>query len=641
MKSLTAAALLLCAATAAPPSLPDLCTFEGFTFHVYHGSGSHLLTPPNATSPCAYLEMWSTSASEGAAASFDSAPFPVRALGVYNVSLQFSSRGLTPLSAYLTGGFYVSYTDANNVASGWAPAYGSLAPTDSSGYAATLSFTPPTTAARAVLHVAFAAHEFGYTPNRMEGGAATGAVAVAGSPGGIADTGATRVAPSPPLRVPAAQEPALAALLDLAAQCLFNSQLGGNFTVGSDYDISGNMSPDMMWGAFGARRAGVPAFADTMRAQWERFGGLFDPATGRLTSQERFMAQVLFPLGVDELFSFSGNVSWLRAWLPVADASFSYLASISDARGYVVPPPADLVGRAPGVDWVDWYPTRALGPTFTLQAWHVRALRRAAALHDEFGSPARAAEYRARADAVVAHAQQPVANGGYWNGRYFITNVNISGRPSDEGIWQDDQLNAIFVGIATPAQTATIYAWVDASPVFWEGVASRWGNLSISRPSERFAETWFGRLGAIAILGRYAQGQAEHGLALLRSFASAAAATKDIYESYTMRGAIGGDRGADYLEHCGGSYLAALGGPFGVSFDSDAGAAATVAPAFPATWPAARAHFVLRGTLVCVDLGAGRALAVTAHGAPQRVRVVWAGSERVIVVGGDAPTVCE
>jgi len=108
-----------------------------------------------------------------------------------------------------------------------------------------------------------------------------------------------------------------------------------------------------------------------------------------------------------------------------------------------------------------------------------------------------------------------------------------------------------------------------------------------------------------------------------------------------MRGAIGGDRGADYLEHCGGSYLATLGGPFGVSFDSDADAAATIAPAFPAAWPAARAHFLLRGTLVCVDLGAESALAVTAHGAPQRVRLRWAGNESVVVIGGDTPTVCE
>ena len=270
----------------------------------------------------------------------------------------------------------------------------------------------------------------------------------------------------------------------------------------------------------------------------------------------------------------------------------------------------------------------------------MRALRRAAALHDEFGSAARAAEYRARADAVVASAQQPVAAGGYWNGAYFITNVNISGRPSDEGIWQDDQLNAIFVGVATPAQTAVIYARIDAAPAFWEGVASRWGNLSIAQPSPRFAETWFGRLGAIGVLGRYAQAQPDRGLALLRSFAVAAAATNDIYESYTMAGALGGDEGADYLEHCAGAYLATLGGPFGGSFDSDAAAAATVAPAFPAAWPAARARFILRGTTVCLDFAAG-ALGVTAHGAPQRVRVRWAGGERIDVVGGDAPTVCE
>lgn len=635
-----ATTLLLAAAAALLPSaaaeLPDLCTFAGFKFNVFHGHGSANLTAPNATSPCAVLTMHSTDASAGAAASFDSPPFPVRALGVYNVSLEFATRALTPISAYLTGGFYVSYADKHGVASGWAPAYGSLAPADSLGYAAALSFTAPSTAAVAVLHVTFAAHDWDYSPNRMQGGAATGAVTVVGRSGAVFDTGETRVAPPSPVLVPAAQEPALAHLLDLAAQCLYNSQLGGNFTVGSDYDISGNMSPDMMWGAFGVRRAGVADYAETMRAQWEDFGGLFD-ATGRLAPPERFMAQVLFPLGVDELFSFSGNTTWLSRWLPVADASFSYLASISDTHGYIVPPHADLIGRAPGVDWVDWYPTRAGGPTFTLQAWHVRALRRTAALHEEFGSAALAAEYRTRSDSIVANAQLPVASGGYWNGRYFITNVNISGRPSDEGIWQDDQLNAIYVGIATPNQTATVYAWIAEEPAFWEGVASRWGNL---HGSERFAETWFGRLGAIAVLGRYAQAQPDHGLALLRSFAVAATATNDIYESYTMGGALGGDKGADYLEHCAGAYLATFGGPFGVSFDSDAAAAVTVAPAFPAAWPTARARFILRGTTVCVDFAAG-ALRVTAHGAPQRVRVRWAGSEHVDVIGGDTPTVCE
>ena len=72
---------LLAALAPSSAALPDLCTFAGFKFHVFHGHGSFALAPPSAASPCAVLTMNSTDASAGAAASFDSPPFPVRALG--------------------------------------------------------------------------------------------------------------------------------------------------------------------------------------------------------------------------------------------------------------------------------------------------------------------------------------------------------------------------------------------------------------------------------------------------------------------------------------------------------------------------------------------------------------------------------
>ena len=54
--------------------------------------------------------------------------------------------------------------------------------------------------------------------------------------------------------------------INLAAQCLHNSQISGNFTVGSDYVISGNLSPDLAFGLLGTRRL---AHASYMRT-WER-----------------------------------------------------------------------------------------------------------------------------------------------------------------------------------------------------------------------------------------------------------------------------------------------------------------------------------------------------------------------------------
>ena len=35
---------------------------------------------------------------------------------------------------------------------------------------------------------------------------------------------------------------------------MHNSQISGNFTVGSDYVISGNLSPDLAFGLLGTRR---------------------------------------------------------------------------------------------------------------------------------------------------------------------------------------------------------------------------------------------------------------------------------------------------------------------------------------------------------------------------------------------------
>ena len=52
-------------------------------------------------------------------------------------------------------------------------------------------------------------------------------------------------------------------------------------------------------------------------------------AVGRIGSFQRVMAHVLWPLGVDALFSFSGNMSYLEENLPYVDRAMGYLKSLS------------------------------------------------------------------------------------------------------------------------------------------------------------------------------------------------------------------------------------------------------------------------------------------------------------------------
>ena len=62
--------------------------------------------------------------------------------------------------------------------------------------------------------------------------------------------------------------------------CFHNSQLTGNFTVGSDYVISGNLSPDLGFGIFGVRRMGSPA-------QMALYMSQFDPRNPNGSSKKK------------------------------------------------------------------------------------------------------------------------------------------------------------------------------------------------------------------------------------------------------------------------------------------------------------------------------------------------------------------
>ena len=116
-----------------------------------------------------------------------------------------------------------------------------------------------------------------------------------------------------------------------------------------------------------------------------------------------------------------------------------------------------------------------------------------------------------------------------------------------------------------------------------------------------------------------------------------------------MSGLRGGDTGGNYLEHCSGFAWSISEGAFGLDFNSDAEAAATVTPRFSADWPRAHARFRLRGvegemvyerdlakgvTLRAVPTPAPASPApapvATPAAAPVRVRLVWNGEIHIV-----------
>lgn len=116
--------------------------------------------------------------------------------------------------------------------------------------------------------------------------------------------------------------------VQMVTNCFSDSSLTGNFTVGSDYVISGNLSPDLGMGMFGVRRMGSKAEMELFARQWrfESVGG--DPVTGEI--KQRVMAQSWWPLGVDNIFSYTGNTTWLAEQMPLVDLVLEWTASRYD-----------------------------------------------------------------------------------------------------------------------------------------------------------------------------------------------------------------------------------------------------------------------------------------------------------------------
>ena len=112
----------------------------------------------------------------------------------------------------------------------------------------------------------------------------------------------------------------LSAAIDMVNSCFHNSALTGNFTVGSDYVISGNLSPDLGFGIFGVRRMGS-------KAQMALYTSQFDPSNPKgqvaldpdgMVMRQRVQAQSFWPLGVDQSFSHSGNLTYLEKMLIIS-----------------------------------------------------------------------------------------------------------------------------------------------------------------------------------------------------------------------------------------------------------------------------------------------------------------------------------
>ena len=612
------------------PALAKLSDSSFWTFEKFRGEGSMRVIQSGRGD---VIEM-SSDGLEGMAASVHSREFPVEPNRQYTITMDLKTEGLQAIDASLTGGVYLQFWDSQHMPGSYQPsdAVSTPAPENSEWHIVSQKVIVPSTARTAALNLVFAA--FGPYTDKLrprDSGRAKGRLWIRS----VHIEASDRVIPLPPtIRV---SDPKIRAAVDVVAECMHNGSLNGIFVDSDGYTDSSNIVPDISFGLYGVRRQGQAKYVDIMRKQWEELGASAD-AKGRLP--QRVMSQILFPIGVDEIFSFTGDRAFLAKTLPMADRTLDYVNKRAASNGLVrlVDHGKWVIGE--GADWVDWYPTRMEGKTFNFHQWYVRALRRMAALHEEFSntpdgqsfaSAERARDYRKRADQVEQSLRQL-----YWADDHFVTNVDYDGKVADQR-WMDDQVWAIQFGIASPEQAGKIWAWVDRRPEELEGVPTAWAAFS---GPEHGPKTWFGRTGAGDILARYRSGNSARGLALLERISEVFARDRNVYEAYTMDGkVVPGTLGwGNYTEHCGGFILALIGGPFGLDFDSDHEAVATFSPQFPKEWTQSQADIYIRGTRIKVEYArAGGKATVSLSGeagAEQPIRVVLPqGKTQLVRIG--------
>ncbi len=453
------------------PSISDasFCHLASFKFEKYAGDGEGRLLSNVGRGGCDGMEMRSAEGKE-MAASFRSARYQVIAGRAYRIRWQLITRALVPrrggLSAgapAMTGGLYLQYFDLNGETGAFSPQHGQLAPHDTKGewVAREWTFVSPTTARSVELHATFAAHTLAAS-NRMRGGTASGTVTIADIEVDVVGS----VIPKPSnIVVP---NKTLQDAIDLAFACLHNSQLSGNFTVGAGYVLSDNISPDLTFGLMGVRRTAHASYIAQIVKQWLWYKPTAEHGADlRGRYRGRAMGQVLWPIGVDQLFSATGDRAFLKAMLPAIDASLKYTHRHSKQSLVVLVP--NGTGRiGGGADWVDWHYSRLDGRTLQFHLWYVYALRRAAHLHSEFalsfGDSHLAATYEARA-AQLERLLRRV----YWRGDHWITNLDYP----DEGEWVDDSVWSIFFGVADNEKAQTMWGKMSAFAENYEAVPTR------------------------------------------------------------------------------------------------------------------------------------------------------------------------
>ncbi len=180
--------------------------------------------------------------------------------------------------------------------------------------------------------------------------------------------------------------------------------------------------------------------------------------------------------------------------------------------------------------------------------------------------------------------QRGVLSSHFWNGSRYYDNLNFAGRKVDH-FWLDSQIWPIAWGFASKEQAAAIFSRIDAQPAFFEGVPMRWCPPIADAEAQQLARdyarmprephlrpyTWFGRLGAPAVMARRLMGQNDHAFALLDRYAQVVVKHGTCVECVDMDGNMqaGTNGKGDYLEHAGGLLLAAGRGILGIDDTAD------------------------------------------------------------------------
>ncbi|HXX21836.1 MAG TPA: hypothetical protein VEO19_01650 [Terriglobia bacterium] len=574
---------------------------------------------------------------QGMAAALHSQRIPVEPNRQYTIRIDVKTQGLEAIDADLTAAPYVQFWDAQSIPGGYQPV-GSVAesaesafraniasssgrrtPRDSDWHTVSATVISPSTARSAELFLAYAANgPYADDLRPQVSGRARGRVLIR-NPRWEAGV---RISPLPAtIKV---SDPVIQSAINAVANGFHNGSLSGTFVDSDGYTDSSNIVPDLSFGLYGVRRQGQRKYMEIFAKEWETLGLSATPE-GKLS--QRVMCQILFPLGVDEIFSFTGDERFLARMLPIANRILDYVNQRADENGLVRLVDYGKWRIGQGADWDDWYPTRMEGKTFNFHQWYVRALRRTAALNEEFAakhcpfaSLERARLYRSHADLI-----QKSLGRLYWASDHFVTNIDFGDKIADQK-WLDDQLWAIYFGIASPDEARSIWSWIDKDSSRLEGVPTAW---CASSGPELGPLTWFGRIGAGDILARYHTGNPGRGLELLKRISEIFARDQNVYEAYTMSGKIApGTLGwGNYTEHCGGYIWALVEGPLGLSFERDREALATLRPQrFPHEWSSAQAQFWVRGTRILLDYNrSGDRLTVRItgeEGAERPIRVV-------------------